>query len=354
MWTLLLLSACAAKVSFDSPLPPDGGLPYEPATGDELARYEAAAAYSEAHRGRAFVVVKGDAIVYQSGQNGHALDAPHHLFSGTKTFSCLLMAAADADGHLQPDDRVRKVLPELPKEARRLTVDQLLHLTSGVSHDFLRLSVDGMRARPRVDDKAAIALSQPWRHDPGERFAYGATHFFLFGEVIERSVGLDPVDYLQQRVFEPIGFRTAGWIRDPSGTPALSYGAFTTAAEWAEIGVLLRDDGMFRGQRVLPEGLFAGCAQGSEANPAYGRAAWLNRDVDRDTVDLVAVRRLEPTGPIVSNDAPSDLLVAAGHDDQRLYVIPSLDLVIARLGDGGWSFTDRELLAPFLASPTMP
>ena len=63
-----------------------------------------------------------------------------------------------------------------------------------------------------------------------------------------------------------------------------------------------------------------------------------------DDVELVAERALEDDGPIIWNDGPDDLVAAAGHNDQRLYVIPSKDLVIVRLGNGHRRFKDAELL----------
>jgi len=348
-FTLLLLIGCGCRPSvvFDTPIPMDSTFDRELATGDELARYEAAAAYSEAHRGRALMILRGDEVVFETGQNGFALEDPHHLFSGTKSFSCALFETAREDGQLDADERVRDTLTELPEQADPLTVDHLLHLSSGMKQDFLGLTRDGIRENQRIEDKYARALERPWKTDPGEVFDYGSAHFDVFGELVTRKLGVDPLDQLQDRVFDPIGMRTAGWIRDPAGNPALAYGAFTTVNEWAKYGVLVRDDGEFQGQQVFQPGSLSACMEGSEANPAYGRTFWLNQDVE-DDVALVAADRLEPDGPILYNDGPPDLVAAAGHNDQRLYILPSLDLVIVRLADGGRGYTDAGLLSLIL------
>lgn len=347
--TVVLAAGCgcnAEQVSFDTPIPVDDTFPREPATGAELARFEDAAAYSEDQAGRALMILRGDTVIFETGQNGHTLDEPHHLFSGTKTFGCALFAAAEADGLMRADDPVEDELPELADQGG-LTVDHLLHLTSGVREDFFRLTLDGLRAEPKVADKQAVALTLPFDHAPGEVFDYGSAHFFLFSAFAGRRLDADPLDWLHGRVLDPIGLRTAGWIRDPAGTPAFAYGAWTTANEWAKLGVLLRDDGRFLGQEVLPPGALHGCFTGSDANPAYGRMVWLNRDVP-DGVELVGEGRIEEDGPILWNDGPDDLVAAAGADDQRLYVVPGQDIVIVRLGNGSRSFRDRELLARIL------
>ncbi|MEZ4317815.1 MAG: serine hydrolase [Myxococcota bacterium] len=345
---LLIGCGCREKVDFTDPIPVDDTFERVPATGEELARYEDAAAYSEAHRGLAFMVIRGDTVVFETGQNGHALSEPHHLFSGTKSFTCALFEAAREDGFITPDERVRDTLPELDEAAAALTPDDLLHLTSGMRQP-LRLTLDMLGVSQSIEDKYAYSVDLRWNTAPGEVFDYGPAHFNVFGELVTRKIGGDPLAYLEQRVLDPIGLRRAGWIRDPAGNPMLSAGAFTTANEWAKYGVLVRDDGEFLGQRVLPEGALSGCMQGSVANPAYGRTWWLNREVD-DDVALVGGSRLEEEGPILWNDGPDDLVVAAGHDDQRLYVIPSEDLVIVRLADGGRGFHDADLLEKALGA----
>lgn len=343
----MVLLACADPVHFDAPIPVDGTFARTPATGEELDRYQEAAAYSERHDGRALLVLKGDTVVFETGQNGHPLEAPHHLFSGTKSFTCALFAVLEADGVLSADERVRDTLPELPDAAAELTVDQLLHLTSGATQDFRALTWDGLRGHRRVEDTYAHAVGLPFDAVPGERFRYGATDFNLFGELVTRKTGRSPRAILEERVFAPLGLETAGWLEDPMGNPALAHGVWTTAAEWATYGALVRDDGVFLGERILPEGALHDCLVGSDANPGYGRTFWLNADVP-DGVEKVAQRRLEPDGPQIWNEGPADLVAAAGHDDQRLYIVPSEDLVVVRLGEGGWGFRDRELLARLL------
>lgn len=337
---------CRERMAFTDPIPVDDTFARNLATGDTLARYEEAAAYSEAHRGWALMILEGDEVVFETGQNGHGLDEPHHLFSGTKSFTCALFVAAEADGLLTADERVRDTIPELPDAADALTTDHLLHLTSGMRQP-LALTLDAGLVDQRIEDKYAYAIEQPWKTAPGEVFDYGPSHFNVFGELVTRKLDGDPLAYLEERVLDPIGLKTAGWARDPAGNPQLSQGAWTTVNEWAKYGVLARDDGEFLGQRVLPEGGLHSCFVGSDANPAYGRTWWLNEDVD-DDVELVSESRLEEDGRIIWNEGPADLVAAAGHDDQRLYVIPSEDLVIVRLGDGGRGFVDAELLSRIL------
>jgi CubicO group peptidase (beta-lactamase class C family) len=353
MWlAVVLLTGCSDKIWYDTPLPVDDTFPRVEATGAALERYRSAAAYSVEHAGLALLVLEGTDVVFEQYDHGHAGQTPHHLYSGTKSFTCALAQALVADGLLDLDERVVDTLPEFSDGDRkdRVTVRQLLSFTSGIDQPWFKLSADGMRVDQKVEDKYAFAVGVSAKHEPGEVWQYGSAHQPVFGELATRKLGGDPLAYLEQRVFDPIGMRFSGWIRDPSGNPALPYGAFTTADEWAKFGVLARDDGAWQGEQVLPPGAFSECWQGSDANPGYGLTWWLNRSVPADT-PLQGFGSLEDYAqgePLILAGGPSDLVVAAGYDDQRLYVIPSEDLVVVRLGTGDRKWSDGEFIGRVL------
>jgi CubicO group peptidase (beta-lactamase class C family) len=338
---LLLLAGCAEKLSFDTPIPVDDTFETATPTPEALARYERASVYSAEHAGVSFIVLEGDAVVFARAHGEHTLEEPRHLFSGTKSFSCALAQVAVADGLLDLDERVALTLTEWDgvPDKTDVTVRQILHLTSGLEQSFWKLSRDGMLLEQKVVDKYALAVDLEVATTPGSTYEYGSSEFMVFGELMKRKLGSDPLDYLDERVLQPIGMRTAGWHRDPSGNPMLPYGAWTTAHEWAKFGVLARDDGMWQGERLVAQGAFAECWQGSDANPAYGLTWWLNRATDADIPVSV------PAGQTLMGDAPEDAVVAAGHDDQRLYVVPSRDVVVVRLSEGDRQFDDAEFLA---------
>lgn len=348
MWWLLLV-ACARKASFDTPIPVDDAFPRVDAAPDDLARYEQAAAWSDDRSGLALLIVHGGDVVFEHYAPGYSADQPVHLFSGTKTFSCAIAMTAVEDGTLSLDEPASDTITEWQGDDRaQITVRQLLQFTSGLHESWWKLTRDGLLKNPRVADKYAVAVGEPLDQPPGTEFHYGSQHLMAFGEVMRRKLDRDPGEWVTERVLDPIGMRFGGWIHDPDGNSALPYGAFTTANEWAKFGVLLRDDGMWKGTAILPAGALSQCEHGSDANPAYGLAMWLNREVP-DGVDLSAFDTLDDRhGGLLLNDGPADLFAAAGYNDNRLYVIPSLDLVIVRLGTGSRRFKDAELLSQIL------
>jgi CubicO group peptidase (beta-lactamase class C family) len=332
---LCFLSGCANWVEFDGPVPPDG-LPRATPSAEDQARFQTASDWSLSHRGDALVIVRGGEVVFEEGDRGYDLETGHALWSGTKTFSCLLVQKAIANGDVSSlDERVSEFFPEIldPADPRRarITVRQLLDFTSGLPEDRQALSDDGLQVDQEILDKVAYATDLRLVADPGTRFIYGSEHLWVLAGWFQARTGQDPVDYLEEHVFEPVGFEYAGWMRDPAGQPALAYGAWTSAGQWAKIGMLLRDDGVFDGVEVLPPGAIEECTEGSKANPSYGLTMWLNNSSSGDG------GRLFPGGL-------DDLFAATGSHDQRLYIIPSEDLVIARLGRGDARYADRELL----------
>jgi CubicO group peptidase (beta-lactamase class C family) len=140
------------------------------------------------------------------------------------------------------------------------------------------------------------------------------------------------------------------------GQPNLPSGAFLTAREWAKFGVFLKNGGAWQGRQIISKKLLDECFTGTKANPNYGITFWLNRStVARANVaentgggrlgDLLGI---EPETTRISRRGigarlPQDLFMAAGAGKQRLYVIPSLDLVVVRQGRQS-QFDDEEFL----------
>lgn len=319
----------------------------------EQAGYRAAAAYSREHRGDAVLVVKGGRTVFEEYQNGYRRDQPHLLASGTKSFSCALAAAAIEDGLLSGwDEPAARTLPEWPRDPlkSRITVRHLLDLSSGLAPSQQLLQ------GPRVRDRNRAALGVEMLSAPGERFRYGPSHYYAFGEVLRRRLeprGESVMGYLERRVFRPIGM--AATIRtDAAGNPNLPGGGFATAREWAKFGRLLRDGGRWNGRQVLRADLLRECARPSAANPHYGLTLWLDPSGDFERTLAADRPRLRPRAASTRavGAAPDgryrDVFMAAGAGQQRLYVIPGEDLVVVRFGrmDRGWSdeeFLDRLL-----------
>lgn len=322
---------CAAQVKSSS------------ASTAELARYRLAADYSKDNRGLSVLVIKGETVVFEQYDNGHSAELPHMLASGTKSFVGVMAVAAIEDKLLKLDERVSDTITEWKQDARKskITINQLLHLISGIG--------GGTLGRP---PDYADAITADVNFEPGTKFQYGPTPFQIFGEVMRRKLASrkeGPLEYLKRRILDPIGLKVSFWQRGTDGNPQLPSGAFLNAREWAKFGILVKNGGKWNGKQIVPKKLLDLCFIGSKVNPAYGLTFWLNAAGSGPRSDDDGGTKREPETSRISRRGiyPSgarDLVMAAGAGQQRLYIIPSLDMVIVRQGRLS-RFNDEEFLA---------
>ena len=115
----------------------------------------------------------------------------------------------------------------------------------------------------------------------------------------------------------------------------MPFGAFLTAREWAKFGKLILDEGSWKGKQIIPGDKLKQCFVGSEANPAYGLNWWL------------LGKRAGTAKQLASRRIPADTVAAMGAGKQRLYVIPSRNMVVVRQAEAT-KFDDGEFLQRLL------
>lgn len=346
--------SCRTTWEFTAPIPLDTQFLIGTPSEEALTRYKKAAAYSAKSQGYAVLILEGDKIVFEEYQNGHTGETPSHLFSGTKSFAGIMALAAVEDGIIHLDEKIADTLTEFQADPNKsqITVRQLLNFTSGIKQDFFRLSADGMvlLEEQRVKNKYEYAMRLPSSYPPGEKYEYGSSHLMIFGEFMQRKLKENPLKYLERRIFKPLRFRYAGWYTDTQKNPAFPYGAWTTAREWAKFGMFLQADGSFENKQILGKGKIQECLKGSKAMPAYGLTFWLNNEVPPEQQDDLIPQLKSPAkkGRVLYPEGSQDLYAAAGHNGNRLYIIPSKNLVIVRLGNNEWQYSDQEFLKRIL------
>jgi CubicO group peptidase (beta-lactamase class C family) len=254
----------------------------------------AALAYARAHQLRAIVVARGGEIVAEEYGDGCDAQTAHPLYSGTKSFWGSVAMAAQEDGLLELDEPVERTIARWRDDPwkRRVTLRMLLSLTAGFGFGGLGASVPVYET----------ALDLPLKTEPGTRFTYGGIPLQVFGAVLADKLKAgesSPHEYLRRRVLEPAGVAIANWRRLRDGTHPLPTGASLSALDWlAYGGFVLRE-----------RARLAACFDGSAANARYGLGWWLQ-----------------------ARNAPPDLVYASGSGGQALYLVPSLELAIARFG----------------------
>ena len=121
-----------------------------------------------------------------------------------------------------------------------------------------------------------------------------------------------------------------------------------TARDWAVFGEFVRQGGMWKGGQIVDAKLLAQCFQGTEQNPAYGLTWWLKAPVRAELVREIPLLAEEWGAVANSKWLPVDLVAAFGGGKQRLYLIPSLKLVVVRQGHGTKEFSEVEFLSLLL------
>ncbi len=297
---------------------------------------EAAAQYSAAHTGVAMLVMQGGRVIFEDYQAGESARGARKIYSGTKGFWILAALKAQEEGLLDLDERVSSTIPEWRGDEgkARVTIRQLLTFSSGLDPAF-QLHGEG------IADRDAIALRSPLVAAPGSAFIYGPAALQVFHEVFKRKLGdrETPTKYLERKVLHPLGLGPQRYLADKQGNPLLATGFILTTRQWARMGQLILD----HGKPVVSAGSLSACLHGSPANCAFGMGFWNNAKADSPSRHELDVEdMLEPkwyrqnwSGACLCSDAPGDMVASIGSGYQRLFVIPSNDLVVVRQGKFG-------------------
>jgi CubicO group peptidase (beta-lactamase class C family) len=202
----------------------------DPTDTGAIANYPKAAAFSEANNGTAMLVMVDGEIVFERYSSPEMSGTPHFLASATKSFWGPVAAAMIADGLISGfDELAADTLTEWRGDPRKskITLRQILSLSSGLHNDLAAIQGEG-----NATDLYTTAVGASLDNDPGTTFTYGPVNFYVFGELVKRklaSQNLDPLEYLERRIFEPIGLEHGRWIHDRAGNPHIPNGAYLTA-----------------------------------------------------------------------------------------------------------------------------
>jgi CubicO group peptidase (beta-lactamase class C family) len=281
---------------------------------------------------RALVVVHRGRIVAERYAHGFDAVMPLIAWSMTKGALNALVGLRIKDGKIALTDRA--LLPEWRGEGDKrgdISLDQLLRMSSGLEFDE---SYDNPLADVTVmlfarGDMAKFAAEKPLVHQPSTDWAYSSGTSAIIAGVLRATFANDQ-DYLRyprERLFGPLGMRSAVIAPDASGTLIGSSLLYASARDFARLGLLYLQDGVWQGERLLPEGWVTYTLTPANDAPdeTYGAHMWL---------------KLPQSDANGEPPMPDDAYYFLGHDEQVIAIVPSRDLVIVRLGltarGGAW------------------
>ncbi len=260
-----------------------------------------------------------------------------NIYSSSKAYTSLayglLLAESEAGKlpggkKLTLDTKVcnKEWLPEAPplsdERKAKITVRNLLNMASGIGSENLPTDKEPFEIALGKADMSPFAKL---KGEPGEVFNYsnaGVAHLVL---LFKRASGIDLFPYLKERIFDPVGMESVTWTQiggnGKLGPLSQGYsGVNTTPREHARFCYLALHKGNWTGKQLAPASYYEFAWAGTKVKPDYGAQWW------------VYPRHKE---------GPKDLVQTAGAFNNHGYVVPSLDLVFVRLGDGK-KFSDKD------------
>jgi hypothetical protein len=265
-------------------------------------------------RTRAVVVLYRGRLVAEHYGPGIDREMPLLGWSMTKSVTNAMIGRLVQLGKLNIDQPAP--LAEWQNDDRRqITTDHLLRMNSGLAfeEDYGGPS-DATKMLFREPGAGAYALSSAMVAQPGQQWNYSSGTSNILQEIIRRQFAqlADYQRFPHEQLFRKIGMRRAILEPDASGTYVGSSFMYATARDWARFGQLYLQDGMWNGERLLPEGWARYSA--TETPHSGGRYAahfWIDH---------------------VDKSFPQDAYMALGFEAQSVSVVPSKSLVVVRLG----------------------
>lgn len=289
------------------------------AEAQPAGRFAAAARYSSERDGATLLLVRNGVILFEA-YTGVSAEHRSPIGQGSRAFATLLLASLAQDRLLSLDEPVALTLGDWGAHPVKSTISirVLMSGASGVAFD----------RRDNRDLATALALEP--RETPGTHFVNDEAPYILLAEIARRKLEAagrepDPARYLTSRTLAPIGCTPIGWTRAQGGAARFDDGVAVSARGWAQVGELIRREGVWRASQLADDDTLREAVRGSFAEARAGMGLWLaavapNRDDLNVDTDLWRAQ----------SPAPTDLAMAAGAGGQRLYVAPSAGLVIVR------------------------
>ena len=254
----------------------------------------------------------------------------HTIQSVTKSVTSALFGVAIGRGEITDlDSKIVDYFPQYQSlfqdpVKRIITIRNLLTMASGIEWDeFTHLYTDPRNDAASMessDDWLKFILSPPMEYQPGEKFVYNSGITILLSHILQSSVNMPVDEYAKRFLFEPLGIENFFWKKTPTGITDTESGLYLTSRDFAKIGLLYLNDGMWKKKQILPDGwvelTMTPAKDTGYQNNKYGFQWWL--------------------APYDGGDGKW-MYSGSGYGGQYLLVIPEYDLVMVF---NGWNIFD--------------
>ena len=196
------------------------------------------------------MIVKDGKVVKEKWLNGGAAETPHVLNSVSKTFTATAVGFAIAEGKISLSDKVISFFPdrlpaEISENLRKMEVRHLLSMSTG--HDY---APDRHKMGADADWIKGF-YAEPVLHEPGSFFVYNSLATYMLSAIVQKVTGEKVVDYLQDRLFAPLGIEGATWEECSQGINVGGWGLYVKTEDMAKLGLLYLQKGKWNGKQLL-------------------------------------------------------------------------------------------------------
>jgi CubicO group peptidase (beta-lactamase class C family) len=301
--------------------------------GVDSQELERALEFAGSKRSKGVVVLWRGRILAERYWDGWTQDTTHPAYSATKSLVSTLVAMAIEDGKITSTDQsAAEFLAEWrgKEKYEAITIGHLLSMTSGLEggkRNFLR----GVMSR----DERGFATSLPVEFPPGTHWDYHNSAYRLCFPLLQEATGDSLPRYTHRKLLDPLGMKHTKWASKRFATDQYTF-LTTSARDAARYGLLILAKGNWNGKQLISREWVerATTPVNPRVNPSYGYLWWLNGG-EHHYRPLVPRKQRRPIFP----GCPDDAFAALGKDDQKIYIVPSLDVVVTRLGDAADSTT---------------
>jgi CubicO group peptidase (beta-lactamase class C family) len=319
---LLLCISCSKDDNNSTPtstqsmyFPPLAGNTWETTSISDLKWNQSAVQplldYLELKHSKSFIVLINGRIVLENYFNNHSATTPWYWASAGKTLTSTVTGIAQQEGLLNINNKVSQYIgagwtSETLVKENLITCKHLLTMTSGLDDS--------------TDDVEPASLT--YKADAGTRWAYHNVYVKL-QDVVAKASGQTWENYFNTKLRDRIGMN-GNWVQLGVNSVYTS-----NSRSMARFGLLMLNKGKWESNQILNETYFNDATTTSQnINLGYGYLWWLNGK----TSYHLPQSQLTFPGSVIPG-APNDMFMALGKNDQKIYVVPSKNMVIIRMGD---------------------
>ncbi len=266
-----------------------------------------------------------------------------------KPMTAVAVGRAIALGKIRSlDQPVADFVTEWKDDPRRskILVRHLLDMRSGFLPQAAATTAEDILNRsylhPRHEE--VIIHDYPVVDEPGSRYEYNNATSELVSLVLQRATGRRYAEFISREVIQPIGAPGGEvWVNRPGGIAHSGCCLMVAPETWVRLAILLMQDGVWSGQRLLPAGYVREMTTGTVQNPYYGLGVYVSgqytaRRGFANPAREPELRRVLHSEPYLA----ADLFMFDGNSNQVVYIVPSEQLVILRVGDSPPRSATRE------------